>query len=130
MATINSIFTDYEYYQEQAIFKTKEEAQEFNQLIGEVYNKEFKTPSDISYFIFKNKLFEKYAHISGVVTFISGTRESSLVGGFHPRIYALLCKMLKITTKLGKNKVRFEPFANFPNMNFSKFVNFSFDFAS
>ena len=73
------------------------EQNEFDDLVNEIASLGFSTSSDVSKYIVRNKLGQKYHHISGIVTMESNGRDWRFVGGFPSHIYAKLCEALGLS---------------------------------
>ncbi len=87
------------------MFTSKIEANEFKNLVAEVKAMRFIRTAQVSDYIVKNKLGQKYQHISGVVTMQAEGRDWRFVGGFPPRIYAKLCEALGLSSNGSRAKV-------------------------
>lgn len=93
-------------------FNSKIESQEFSSLTREIQALGFSRSAEVSQYIVRNKLGQKYPHISGVVTMRSEGRDWRFVGGFPSHIYAQLCQALNLNSNGSYAKVvHFEPFA-------------------
>ncbi|HQT04002.1 MAG TPA: hypothetical protein PLU46_03350 [Thiotrichales bacterium] len=73
------------------------EQKEFDELVDEISSLGFSASSDVSAYIVRNKLGQKYRHISGVVTMEANGRDWRFVGGFPTHIYAKLCETLGLS---------------------------------
>jgi hypothetical protein len=102
----------FDFNGEMISFATKTEAQEFSALVTEISNLNFSKASDVSHYIVRNKLGQKYPNISGVVTMRAQSHNWEFVGGFPTKIYRALCRELKLTTNGSHARViDFKPFA-------------------
>ena len=70
------------------------EEKEFKQLVEEMKSKGFTHSKQVSNYIVKNRLGEKYKHISGIVRMEQAGTSWNFNGGFPPKIYARLCNEL------------------------------------
>ena len=80
------------------------EQKEFNALVAEISACGFSRTAEVSEYIRRNQLGQKYQHISGIVTMRSNGDQWRFVGGFPTHIYARLCEALG----LGNNGSRAE----------------------
>lgn len=93
-------------------FNSAVEAKEFSALVREIDGLGFTRSSEVSQYIVRNKLGQKYPHISGVVTMRAQGRDWEFVGGFPSHIYARLCQQLGLTSNGSYAQVvRFKPFS-------------------
>ena len=91
--------------------KDEEEGLEFELLVAEVSSKGFTLSSQVSSYIVRNKLGNKYKNISGVLTMRNETSEWNFKGGFPPKIYAMLCDRLGLGNNGSHSQVLdFTPF--------------------
>lgn len=67
------------------------EREEFEKLVIEIKQNNFKSASQVSNYIMKNKLGTKYPNISGILEMEQDGRYWQFKGGFPPKIYAMLC---------------------------------------
>jgi len=85
--------------------------EEFEALLAEIKHKGFTMSEQVSDYIVKNKLGTKYKHISGILEMENNHSSWEFNGGFPPKIYAKLCKRLKLGNKGTNSKVvKFTPF--------------------
>ena len=70
------------------------EQKEFNALVAEISACGFSRTAEVSEYIRRNQLGQKYQHISGIVTMRSNGDQWRFVGGFPTHIYARLCEAL------------------------------------
>lgn len=77
----------------------KIEDEEFESLVAEIKSKEFTQSHQVSSYIIRNRLGDKYQNISGVLEMENGTSSWKFNGGFPPRIYAMLCERLELGNK-------------------------------
>ena len=73
--------------------KTQDEI-EFELLVAEVTPLGFVTSKELSSYIVKNKLYEKYGNISGILRMEKSGIKWDFKGGFSKKIYARLCSRL------------------------------------
>lgn len=95
--------------------RIKEEMQkqkeEFELLIAEMEPKGFTMSAQVSNYIVRNRLGDKYKHISGVLEMTNGISSWKFNGGFPPEIYAMLCDRLNVVDKKTNSRVvDFTPF--------------------
>lgn len=83
----------------------KIEEEEFEQLVDEMQSKGFDQSSQVSHYIIRNRLGDKYKHISGVLEMINSHSSWKFNGGFPPHIYARLCGRLDLKNKGTDSKV-------------------------
>ena len=76
---------------------TCEQKNEVNALIEECRDMGFRSSSEVSHYITKNKLGYKYQHISGYLTMSDGRGEWEFEGGIAPQFYAYICKKLELS---------------------------------
>lgn len=79
--------------------KQKIEEEEFELLVAEMQSKGFTMSAQVSHYIIKNRLGDKYQNISGVLEMVNGISSWKFNGGFPPKIYAKLCERLKLDNK-------------------------------
>ena len=65
----------------------------------------FRKSHQVSDYIIKNKLGDKYQNISGVLEMENSTSSWKFNGGFPPRIYAKLCERLNLGNKETDSRV-------------------------
>jgi hypothetical protein len=89
---------------------THVEIQELYQLVQEIKKQGFYYSSDLSGYITRNKLGNKYPHICGIVMMNNQSSSWKLNGGFPSKIYRLVCTTLKLKSrpeiKIGISKLR------------------------
>ena len=83
----------------------KIEEEEFEQLVDEMQTKGFTQSSQVSHYIIRNRLGDKYKHISGVLEMANNHSSWKFNGGFPPHIYAKLCNRLGLGNKGTDSKV-------------------------
>lgn len=84
---------------------------EFQALVAEMRPLGFTRSADVSNYIVKNRLGNKYGHISGILTMEGSGNQWEFVGGFPPKIYARLCDELGLGNQGTDAKpVHFVPF--------------------
>jgi hypothetical protein len=71
--------------------------QEFELLVDEIQSKGFKRSAEVSNYIIRNKLGNKYQNISGVLVMSNSKDTWKFNGGFPPPIYAKLCIRLNLS---------------------------------
>lgn len=79
--------------------RSEKEDKEFAQLVEEVKALGFTESRQVTQYIIKNKLGNKYKHISGVLEMERGADSWKYCGGFPPHIYARLCEALGLGSK-------------------------------
>ncbi|MBK8848919.1 MAG: cold shock domain-containing protein [Saprospiraceae bacterium] len=82
---------------EEQLQKTKEE--EFELLVAEMKSKGFTQSAEVSNYIVRCRLGDKYQNISGILEMTNGGETWDFNGGFPPRIYAMLCERLHLGNK-------------------------------
>lgn len=89
----------------------KIEDKEFELLVAEIEPKSFTMSAQVSDYIVKNRLGDKYKNISGILEMENNGSSWKFNGGFPPRIYAELCRRIGLGNK-GTNSrvVGFIPF--------------------
>ncbi len=90
------------------------EKEEFELLVTEMNSKDFTTSGQVSNYIIRNRLGNKYQNISGVLEMENSTSSWKFNGGFSPRIYAKLCERLNLGNKGTKSSVT--GFTSFKNL--------------
>lgn len=96
---------------EQRRLQEETEEKEFQQLVEELKPKGFTHSKQVSTYIVKNRLGEKYKHISGIVRMEQAGTSWNFIGGFPPKIYAKLCSELGLDNQGSSAKpVDFKPF--------------------
>lgn len=89
----------------------KTEADELHQLLIEMRPLDFTHSKQLSTYITKHKLGNKYQNISGIVRMREGDTEWDFRGGFPPRIYKIICKELGLSNQgTPARPVGFKPF--------------------
>jgi len=83
----------------------KIEEEEFELLVAEIEPKKFSMSGQVSNYIVKNRLGDKYKNISGVLEMEKNGSLWKFNGGFPPRIYARLCNRLDLDNKRTGSKV-------------------------
>ena len=83
----------------------KLEDEEFELLVAEMKPKRFTMSGQVSNYIIRNRLGDKYKHISGVLEMENGLSSWKFNGGFPPRIYAKLCDRLGLGNKGTNSRV-------------------------
>jgi len=107
----NEIEEDKKRRRETERLASLKETEEFESLVEEVKSKGFTTSAKVSHFIIRNRLGDKYKHISGVLTMENGDSTWHFNGGFPPKIYAQLCSRLNLTDNGSHSRVvDFTPF--------------------
>ena len=91
------------------------EEKEFQQLVDEMNSLNFTNSSQVSNYIIRNQLGNKYKHISGVLEMSKDGNTWNFNGGFPPKIYARLCSELNLTNQ-GTN-ARPGKFTSFNDLN-------------
>lgn len=87
------------------------EKEEFELLVAEIESKGFTMSAQVSNHIIRNRLGDKYKHISGVLEMENNDSSWKFNGGFPPTIYAMLCDRLKLGNKGTYSRVvGFTPF--------------------
>ena len=74
----------------------KYQEQEINTLVNLFRNKGFSRSSDISNYIWKNKLGNMFPHISGYIEMSNGRDNWTFKGGIAPRYYREICERLEL----------------------------------
>ncbi len=72
---------------------------EFKKLVAEIKNLNFTESHQVSNYIIKNRLGQKYQNISGIVRMKSSDSSWDFKGGFPPEIYSKLCIKLGLKNK-------------------------------
>lgn len=80
-------------------------SEEFESLVEEVKSNGFTTSAQVSQFIIRNRLGQKYNHISGVLTMENDGSTWNFNGGFPPNIYAELCSRLNLSSNGSNSRV-------------------------
>jgi hypothetical protein len=89
----------------------KMEADELYQLLEEIRPLKFTHSKQLSKYIITHKLGHKYQHISGILRMREAGEEWNFPGGFPPKIYAIVCKELKLVNQgTPARPVGFTPF--------------------
>ncbi|WP_066425082.1 cold shock domain-containing protein [Anabaena sp. 4-3] len=76
--------------------RTKEEAEELEQLLAEMRPLNFKRSKDLSAYIVRHQLGYRYPNISGIVRMEDEGREWDFHGGFPTDIYSIICDELDL----------------------------------
>lgn len=81
--------------------KELEEIQEceFEQLVNEVQGFGFTHSNQVSNYIKRNRLGNKYRHLAGVLEMSRGSDTWDFVGGIDPKFYARLCSTLNLSSQ-------------------------------
>ncbi len=99
---------------EEQLQKIKEE--EFELLVAEMQSKGFTQSAQVSNYIVRNRLGDKYQNISGVLEMTNGGTTWNFNGGFPTQIYAKLCERLDLGNKGTNAKVvRFTSYKDLKN---------------
>lgn len=100
---------------EERAAKEKLEEGEFRQLVTEMSALGFTHSSQVSGYIFRNKLGLKYKHISGILEMKLNGNVWDFDGGFPTKIYARLCEKLGLRNQ-GSKAVpgKFTPYKDIP----------------
>ena len=89
---------------------SKVEKNELYKLVQEIKKQGFYYSLDLSGYITRNKLGNKYPHICGIVMMNNQSSSWKLNGGFPSKIYRLVCTTLKLKSrpeiKIGISKLR------------------------
>ena len=93
--------------------------QEFELLVDEIKSKGFKKSAEVSNYIIRNKLGNKYQNISGVLVMSNSKDTWKFNGGFPPPIYAKLCIRLNLSNNGSDSKV--VEFTSFKDLNLKKY---------
>lgn len=89
----------------------QKEDEEFELLVAEMKSKCFTASAQVSNYIVRNRLGDKYKHISGVLKMENDGSIWNFNGGFPPKIYAMLCERLYLGNKGTSSRViDFTPF--------------------
>ena len=83
----------------------KNEEEEFELLVAEMESKGFTMSAEVSNYIIRNRLGDKYKHISGVLEMENSVSSWKFNGGFPPKIYAMLCERLNLGNKGTQSRV-------------------------
>jgi len=93
----------------------REEADELHNLLEEMRPFDFKESRQVSNYIRKYKLGYKYPNISGILKMVRNGEEWDFHGGFSPRIYAIICRELGLSSQRSEAiPVGFIPFKIIP----------------
>lgn len=84
--------------QQEIQFKEIQE-REFKQLVDEVQSFGFTHSNQVSDYITKNRLGNKYRHLAGVLEMSRGSDAWDFVGGIDPKFYARLCSALNLSSQ-------------------------------
>jgi hypothetical protein len=96
---------------EKQISQERIEEEEFRNLLEEVSAQGFTRSNQVSDYIVKNRLGNKYKNISGILQMEAGGETWSFNGGFPPRIYARLCEEMGLGSNGSQARpVSFKPF--------------------
>ena len=93
--------------------------QEFELLVDEIKSKGFNKSAEVSKYIIRNKLGNKYQNISGVLVMSNSKDTWKFNGGFPPKIYAKLCERLNLSNNGSYSKV--VKFTSFKDLNRKKY---------
>lgn len=93
--------------------------QEFELLVDEIKSKGFNKSAEVSKYIIRNKLGNKYQNISGVLVMSNSKDTWKFNGGFPPKIYAKLCERLNLSNNGSDSKV--VEFTSFKDLNRKKY---------
>lgn len=77
------------------------DVQEFNELITELSKLGFTHSSEVSEYIVKNNLGNKYKNISGIIQMTKHSDKWLFDGGFPPDVYGRLCRKVKLNNNNG-----------------------------
>lgn len=92
---------------------TRIEAEEIFALLQDASKQNFTYSSELSSYITDNSLGNIYPNISGIVHMKHETNEWDFKGGFNKKIYAIICKELKLKNKnSGAEAVSFTPYSD------------------
>lgn len=91
--------------QEKKELQQKIEEAEFELLVAEMKPKDFTMSHQVSNYIIRHRLGDKYQNISGVLEMMNGSSSWKFNGGFPPKIYARLCERLYLSNKGTDSKV-------------------------
>lgn len=84
---------------------------ELELLVREVKQQRFTQSHEISKYIVKNRLGDKYRHLSGVLEMENDERSWGFDGGVSPKYYAQLCEKLELDNKNTRSWVsKFTPY--------------------
>jgi hypothetical protein len=93
--------------------QANEEEEEFRQLVAEMAPLRFTHSTQVSAYIVKHKLGQRYKHISGILQMELDGENFSFHGGFPPYIYARLCDALGLASKQSRARPQtFTPYAD------------------
>ncbi|MDA7659986.1 hypothetical protein N8556_00250 [bacterium] len=94
---------------------TPEYVEEFIALVREMKSQGFGRSADVSKYIVKNRLGEKYKNISGWLDFEAGGDKWTFKGGIAPHVYGMLCTELGLAdNRSGARPTEFVPFRDRP----------------
>jgi len=93
--------------------------QEFELLVDEIKSKGFIRSAEVSKYIIKKNLANKYQNISGVLVMSNSKATWKFIGGFPPDIYAKLCARLNLSNNGSDSKV--VDFTPFKDLNSKKY---------
>ncbi|MFZ4060046.1 MAG: hypothetical protein ACOYK5_02315 [Bacteroidia bacterium] len=93
--------------------------QEFELLVDEIKSKGFNKSAEVSNYIIRQKLGNKYQNISGVLVMSNSKDTWKFNGGFPVEIYAKLCKRLNLSNNGSDSKV--VEFTSFKDLNRKKY---------
>jgi hypothetical protein len=91
--------------EENELIKENIRDQEFELLVDEINSKGFSRSAEVSNYIIRNKLGNKYQNISGVLIMSNSKDTWKFNGGFPPDIYAKLCERLNLSNNGSDSKV-------------------------
>lgn len=84
---------------------------EFEELVAEMKPKGFTHSKQVSHYIMRHRLGEKFKHISGIVVMEQGGDRWNFNGGFPPDVYAMLCNRLGLYNQgTAARAIGFTPF--------------------
>jgi hypothetical protein len=87
------------------------EADELHKLLKDMFPLDFTTSKELSEYITSHQLGYKYPNISGIVKMKEEEYEWDFHGGFPKKIYAIVCRELKLISQGTKaNAIKFTPF--------------------
>jgi hypothetical protein len=93
--------------------------QEFELLVDEIKSKGFIRSAEVSKYIIRKNLANKYQNISGVLVMSNSKATWKFIGGFPPDIYAKLCARLNLSNNGSDSKV--VDFTPFKDLNSKKY---------
>ncbi|PSV86351.1 hypothetical protein [Photobacterium leiognathi] len=84
---------------------SSDETMEFEELLREMRPMNFVSSKQLSNYIVKHKLGNKYPNISGIARMSNGEREWNFEGGFPPEIYKIICQELDLCNQGTRSRV-------------------------